>query len=93
MKLVDTFERQLRDDFESFKSIWRNLNKQQKGDVIVWDRKEFQVEEIKELPDKEAEKYPGEKYYTVCRIEPAGGIKLKVLCHKIRAKENELKTK
>jgi hypothetical protein len=94
MKLIDTYEREVKNDLESFKSVWRSLGKQQKGDVVEWDKEQYKVEDVRDVPkDIASQAQPGEKLYTICRFESSTGVNLKILCHKITAKPGEWQSK
>lgn len=69
----------------AFKSVWENLNKQEKGDVVVWEGLKYKVEDVVDAKD-------GDRIYTVCRLESSNGVDLKVKCLRIKAEEDELET-
>ena len=80
---LETFRKKIQSDFESFKSIWNGLTKQEKGDVVTFEGKKYKVESV--IEGKET------NVYTICRMESPDGITLQLVCHKIEAKEGELK--
>ncbi len=71
---------------KTFQKSWEKLNKQEKGDTVVWEGKKYKVEDVRE-------DYKNSKnLYTICRMESEDGVTLKLNCLKILADEDELRT-
>lgn len=60
-------------------------SKIQKGDLILWEKEKYSVEDVRPDPDNKEQ-----NIYTVCRMESPDGVSLKLNCLKIKAKEGEL---
>jgi hypothetical protein len=71
---------------KSFHKKWRELNKQEKGDTVKWQGAKYIVEDVRE------DFKNGKNLYTICRMESADGLSLKLNCVKILADEGELET-